>query len=192
VKLADGSDWYRPKMEVPADVKLAPGKPAFERWTCGMKFSAGQGKTDIVVFPIHFKSNRPAFEKQDTSLQRDAEARMLLAALADIRAKFNDDDIIILGDTNCINKREKAIEALVAGGFVDLNATDELTYVTDTYKNPFDRAFVPNPEKPSAKEFKRTRQDVFMHPNMTAPMYRKHISDHRMIRITIDVMEDDD
>lgn len=193
VKLADGSEWYRPHMEMPTDSKvIAPGKPAFERWTCGMKFSAGPGKTDVVVLPIHLKSNRPAFEGQDTSAQRELEAKMLLAALPDIKAKFGDEDIIIIGDTNFMNRREKAIAALVSGGFVDTNAADEDTYVTDTYKSPFDRAFIPNPEQPSAKEFAHTRQDVFKHPTMNAPTYRKRISDHRMIRITVDVMDDDD
>ncbi len=194
VKTADGQESYRLKLEVPAGVKVgAPGKPPFERWATAMKFSAGKDKTDVVVIPVHFKSNKPAFTGQDTAAQREVEAKMLLTALPDVKKKFSEDDIIIIGDSNYLNKNESAEVALIAAGFVDLNSADQITFISEVYKNPFDRAFVPNPQgNPKAKEFKNSKLDVFHHPTFNDAEYRKKISDHRMIRITVDVMADDD
>lgn len=185
---------YRLKLEVPAGVTVgAPGKPAFERWATAMKFSAGPANTDVVVIPVHLKSNRPAFQGQDSAKQREVESQMLLAALADVRAKFTDDDVIVLGDTNVLTKGEKAVATFTAAGFVDLNAGDAVTYSSGQYQNPFDRAFVPQAAgNPKAKEFAATAFDVFRHLTLTAAEYRKLISDHRMIRITVEVMDDDD
>jgi predicted extracellular nuclease len=159
-----------------------------------MKFSAGQGMTDLVVIPVHFKSNRAAFAGQDTAAQRDLEAEMLLAALPQVRARFGgDEDVVVLGDTNVLNKDEEAVAAFRAARFVDLNAADQPTYVSGQFQNPFDRAFVPDAAgNPQAQEFAQAGLDVFKHPPLSAAQYRRAISDHRMIRITLAVLADDD
>lgn len=195
VKSANGNaEEYRLELVVPAGVTVgAAGKPAFERWATAMKFSAGSGKTDIVVIPVHLKSNRAAFPGQNTAKQREVEAGMLLTALAEVRARFGDDDIIVLGDTNVLKKEEKAVAAFRAAGFVDLNAADSPTYISGSFKSPFDRAFVPKADgNPKAKEFAQPSFDVFTHPTFSSAQYRRRVSDHRMIRLRIEVMTDDD
>jgi hypothetical protein len=147
-----------------------------------------------VVIPVHFKSNRAAFPGQDTAAQRDLEAEMLLAALPQVRARFGDEgDVVVLGDTNILDKNEEAVGAFRAASFVDLNAADQPTYVSGQIQNPFDRAFVPDAAgNPKAQEFAQAAFDVFKHPPMSAAQYRKAISDHRMIRVTLAILADDD
>ena len=191
---AGSADGYRLKLKVPDGVAAGTAtKPVFERWATAMKFSAGKGKTDVVVIPVHMKSNRPAFPGQDVVTQREVEAKMLLATLADVASQFADEDIIVLGDTNVLKRDEKAVAAFTSAGFVDLNSADLPTYLSGSWQNPFDRAFVPNPAgNARAKEFASPRFDVFRHPGMTTAEFRKNVSDHRMIRLTVEVSEDDD
>ncbi len=188
------ADGYRLKLKVPDGLSVGtPEKPAFERWATAMKFSAGEGKTDVVVIPLHLKSNRPAFPDQDVAKQREVEVGMLLTALADVRSEFSDDDFVLLGDINTQNKEEKAVKAFTAAGYLDQNTMDEPTYVGGSFQSPFDRAFVPNSAgNAKAKEFANPKFDVFKHPIMNAEEYRKKVSDHRMIRLTIEVLADDD
>lgn len=195
VKTADGAaDEYRLKLTLPAGAADGvPGKPAFERWATAMKFSAGKGKTDFVVVPVHLKSNRPAVPGQDVVKLREVEAGMLLAALADLAARFADEDIVVLGDTNVMKATEAAVGKFTAAGFADLNAADVPSYGAGSNRKPFDRAFVPNAAgNAAAKEFADPRFDVFEHPALSAADYRKKVSDHRMIRLTVGVSADDD
>ncbi|MFL5329375.1 MAG: hypothetical protein ACJ8C4_10715 [Gemmataceae bacterium] len=98
-----------------------------------------------------------------------------------------------VGDTDALKKDEKKISVLTTAGFVDLNADDQITFTNERYSNPFDRAFVPNPKgNVKAKEFTNSKLDVFRHPTLNAAEYRKRISDHLMIRFSIDVIDDDD
>lgn len=185
---------FRLDLKVPQGENVGtPDKPAFERWATAMKFSAGAGKADLVVIPVHLKSNRPAFPGQNVVHQRVVEARMLLAALAAVQQKFDDEDIVILGDSNVMKADEATISEFTSAAYVDLNAADLLTYGTAGSGKPFDRAFVPSTlGNPEAGEFENSKLDVFMHPAMNAAEFRKKVSDHRMIRITVDVSSDND
>ncbi len=192
--VAGPADEYRLKLKVPEGVSVGTAdKPAFERWATAMKFSAGAGKTDVIVIPLHLKSNKAVFPGQDVAKQREVEAGMLLAALADVKAQFNDDDVIMLGDSNVVNKNEQAVKTFTNAGFVDLGVADEPTYVSGSYQSPFDRAFVPNSAgNVKAKEFSQCQFNVFKHPTMNVEEYRKKLSDHRMIRLTVQISADDD
>jgi predicted extracellular nuclease len=86
----------------------------------------------------------PAFRRQNVTRQREIEVGMLLAVLKDVQEHFHDEDIVVIGDTNVLKKDEMAVSAFTTSGFMDLNSADHPTYVTGPYKNPSDRAFVPN------------------------------------------------
>lgn len=115
--------------------------------------------------------------------QRAAEARELVAQLPGVRARFNDSDIIIIGDTNCLRANETALRVLSQAGFVDLNASDSGTFVDGA---PFDRALMPSGQA----EFRFSRQYTLIASDRAA--HESSLSDHFLILTTLLVMADDD
>ena len=146
-----------------------------------MKFSAGDNLTDFVVIPVHMKSNVDGATLGRN--QRAAEARELVAQLAGVRTRFNDRDIIIIGDTNCLSAGEDALGSYIQEGFVDLNAEDLPTFVTGT--SPFDRVFVPTGQE----EFRFGCQYTLIPSDRQA--HERSLSDHFLILTTLRVMADD-
>ncbi len=150
----------------------------WDRHPHAIQFSAGPDKTDIVVIPLHMKADY----KGDYSSQRELEARELTAELAKVRDHFGDEDIVIIGDLNCGNADEPALEEFGKAGFRDLNAKDTATHVE---YGPLDRVLVP-------------RQDEFLFSRMyilTAAdqdQFDRYLSDHQIILIPIRVLPDDD
>lgn len=176
---------FRVPMEIP---KRKQGEPDYwTRWATAMKFSAGEGKTDIVVIPVHMKSNRAGAEAG--AAHRHQEALLLTSALDKVRNHFSDHDILIVGDTNMLGASEKGWKVFTGTGFVDLNGRDETTYISEKYPNsPLDRAFVPNTQP----EFVASKLEVYKPTDLSPADFRKKLSDHYMIKFNITVMPDDD
>jgi hypothetical protein len=153
-----------------------------------MKFSAGAGKTDFVLIPVHMKSNLvpPQHPNLDVKAQRAYEAKALVERLPAVRAHFgNEQDIVILGDTNIKNAAEPAVATFVAAHFRDLNAADASTYAHGEAA-PFDRIFVPADQP----EFKYSRQYVVRAAD--ADRHEYLVSDHFLVTTAIRVLADDD
>jgi endonuclease/exonuclease/phosphatase family metal-dependent hydrolase len=150
----------------------------WERHPHAIKFSAGAGKTDLVVIPLHMKAD----DEGDYSSQRKAEAELLVAKLDEVRAVTNDEDIVILGDLGCDDSREPALEVLTNAGFTDLNARDTRTHLR---AGPLDRAFVPEED-----EFLYSRLFILAPADSTA--FENALSDHRMIIVPVRILDDDD
>lgn len=168
------------------DIDIPEDSEGFNLWDRGMhaaKFSFGEGKTDIVVIPVHMKANRgmPVYKARR---QRAKEAKALVDALPDVRDHFSDKDVVIMGDTNILHYDESAAKTFRDAGFYDLNDGDNPT----TYHGaaPFDRIFVTNtqPELKFADMSIMEADDPFEH--------KKKLSDHYMVETEITVMEDDD
>jgi endonuclease/exonuclease/phosphatase family metal-dependent hydrolase len=183
-----GVAWDRGKLEFVGEVRVpsldVPNND-FNEWdrsAHGVKLSAGPGLTDLVVIPVHMKSNRGGVAK--TRLQRGLEANLLVAQLDFVRQHFEDDDIVILGDSNCLNKDEVAIQTFVSAGFVDLNAADTPTLFNGNA--PFDRIFVTGGQG----EFANSAMTV--HKTLAPADHKKRLSDHYMVTTTIDVRPDED
>jgi predicted extracellular nuclease len=121
--------------QIPAQVD---GVNIWDRGIHAIKFRLGAGKTDIVVIPVHMKSNVGGVNK--TKTQRAKEAAFLIAEISKLKTTFNDSDFVILGDTNVLSGDEPAVKNIVDAGFLDLNETD----VPTTYSGPapFDRIFL--------------------------------------------------
>ena len=155
-----------------------------------VKFSFGEKKTDVVLIPVHMKSNsRGGVTKM--SKVRSQEANALVRALAAVQNHFNDDDIIILGDLNCLLREEPALQRFKAAGFRDLNFADELTWIKERIYDPapFDRILVPEDQP----EFRDARFTVFReHAFASEKEYREKMSDHYLVYTDIKVMDDDD
>lgn len=158
----------------------------WDRWPHAVKFSAGEGKTDLIVVSLHMKANTapPAIVRKT----REMEVLTLLDQLDKIKEHFEgEEDIIFLGDTNCKNNREKAIEAFVDAGFEDLNEDDITTYFKGD-EAPFDRIFIPNREE--RKAFRYSRQYIL---RAADPMsHDRYLSDHYVVKTSVKVVNDDD
>lgn len=74
------------------------GVNVWDRGVHAAKFRLAQGKTDIVVIPVHMKSNVGGVYK--TREQRAREAEFLIAEITKLRTVYSDEDFVILGDTN--------------------------------------------------------------------------------------------
>lgn len=171
-----GEPFRIPVVDTPGD-----GFNSWDRHPHALKFSAGNGLTDFVVIPVHMKANTAPTARS----QRAAEARELAAQLAGVRTRFRDSDIIIIGDTNCLNSNETALSVLAQAGFVDLNARDLNTFATGGAA-PFDRALVPSGQQ----EFRFSRQYTLVPSDRQA--HNRALSDHFLILTTLRVMTDDD
>ncbi len=154
----------------------------WDRWATAIKFKFGSNKTDIVVIPVHMKANFQG----NFSAQREREAQALINAMNSVRTEFNDQDIIVIGDTNILTRTEGAVTKFRNGGFVDLNNDDDATMVEGSA--PFDRAFIPQ----NQSEFSIASQDVFEMAGITKEEFRAKFSDHYMIRFVVRVINDDD
>lgn len=172
-------------------------KEIWARWPHAVKFSTGQGKTDVVLIPIHMKSNRGGVGI--TSAQRVEEATTLLRALGEVANKFSDDDILVLGDFNLRSAQEMAHQRLSAAGLVDLNTDDAKTWIADASfpAAPFDRIFVPD----NQPEFKNATFQVakgvdFLtntrYPGTGEEKFRHYLSDHWMVVTDVAIQDDDD
>jgi endonuclease/exonuclease/phosphatase family metal-dependent hydrolase len=153
----------------------------WDRHPHAVKFSAGKGKTDFVVIPLHMKSNVDGvqFGKE----QRKREAKALRDVLDKVRDHFKDKDIILIGDTNCLSASEEALQ-IFAADFIDLNAGDLSTFVTG--KSPFDRILIPRGQP----EFKFSQQYALVATN--SQKHDQRLSDHFLILTVIQIDKDDD
>jgi len=198
-----GVAWRTDKVTKEGDVYAVPvganekfGIKFFERRANAVKFSLGSGKTDLVVVPVHLKSNRADDKEKDpnfTAKQRQAELTAFVEQLSYLKSHFKDDDIVVLGDTNIMSGETKTAEVLVAAGFVDLNASDDGTTVAwgkSKYPSaPFDRSFVPKDQP----EFKVSTHKTHK-PDDVEKMkdHRRQLSDHYLVSFDLTIMNDDD
>ena len=157
----------------------------WDRKPHAMKFSAGPGRTDIVVVPLHMKANTDS--RSVVLRKRHEEVKSLMENLDLIRTEMeSDEDIIFLGDTNCTGRSEQAIQEFIRHGFEDLNEDDIATFVRSNA--PFDRIFVPAP--PDRKAFRFSRQYIL---RSASPLsHKRFLSDHYIIKTTVKIRRDDD
>lgn len=176
---ADGSSY-----KIPVDHE---NNTLWNRHPYAKKFRAGAQKTDFVVIPLHMKSNVSDPGDALTPVERRTkEAKSLAAAMNEVRSHFKDEDIIILGDTNCLRSDEQALMVLTGLDFKDLNALDAHTYVAGAAGAPFDHILIPDGQP----EFKYSRQYQLIPSDATR--HRGSLSDHVMIVTTLQVQPDDD
>lgn len=169
------------------------------RWPQAMKFSAGSGKTDFVLVPLHLKSNRGGNITADI---RAYEMQLVLKALADAAPTIADKDIVLLGDFNTIKGTEAAVTTATSAGFRDCNATNARTYLKGD-SAPFDRILVRTDRPETAKaclpagasganqHFSVVKTQAWK-PNAPEAQFIKDLSDHAMVKTGLCVRADDD
>lgn len=157
---------------------------SWDRHPHAMRFTvAGSGRNDFVLIPLHMKANGrdPA---RRVRRQRAYEARVLVDRLSEVREQFADEDVVLLGDTNVLQKHEEAVRTFTSAGYRDLNSDDVPTYFGSDA--PFDRIFVPSGQP----EFSASRMTVFR-PTDEA-RHRRLCSDHFLVYCDVAVVDDDD
>jgi len=193
-----GLAWNRGKVNgdpqvFPIALDLPPGAgEVWRRWPYAVKLSFGNGKTDVVVIVVHMKSNRTGdgCDADCVRCARASEAFLLAAELDEISQKFQDADIVILGDTNVLSRNEPAVRTLTGAGLRDLNSQDNATFYDGA---PFDRIFVTGGQP----EFNTSSMGVYDNAYLTArgitkEQFWRRYSDHFMVVTGVSVMNDDD
>lgn len=185
-----GVAWNRTRLTLVGEPYKIDVAYAFEetwqRTPCAVKFSAAGGKTDFVLIPLHMKSNYVDDGEPEPVLVRTREAEALVDKLPDVRSHFGDQDVILLGDTNCLSGDEPALQAYFEAGFLDLNRSDAITYFKGEYRSPFDRILVPRGQS----EFRYSYQYVLTPTKPAAHLDR--LSDHYLVLAALRVLNDDD
>jgi predicted extracellular nuclease len=157
----------------------------WDRAPYATQFSFGKGKTDIVLIPVHMKSN---IGGGTTIPHRNEEAQTLVVALPKIGEHFHgkkdvERDIVIAGDLNTMKHAEDCVTTYETAGFVDLNSQDVLTEKSRRYPPaPFDRVLVPK-SQPEFQSHKFT---------MVEDGFVEGLSDHHMVTTEISIGRDDD
>lgn len=172
-----------PDAASPADLSLWDRHPHAIRFRARPGTGEPVALTDFVMVPLHMKSN--VGQRHIVMRTRFHEARTLVEALPEVRTHFGEEDIILLGDTNCKKRSEDAIQAFIDGGFEDLNEDDTPTYYSGT-DAPFDRIFVPR----GRRAFLFSRQYILRSASPLA--HDRYLSDHYMVKASIVVRRDDD
>lgn len=186
----DGSAWSQPK-DVPwalpiPDGRSSKGKALWHRLPHAMKFSTGDKKTDFVVIVLHMKADYQG----DFAEHRKEEAQALIQAIPQVRKVWNDQDIIILGDTNFVQDVEPGATLLVQANFNDLNGGKSQTHWRG---GTMDRIFTPK----NQPEFETSRFDVvsdnYLKKRKIKPEeFKRRYSDHYLTVATFKSMKDDD
>jgi endonuclease/exonuclease/phosphatase family metal-dependent hydrolase len=181
------------RLPVPTSYVAPDGRSIsmWDRTPHAVKFRALPGMdvnvrlTDFVLVPLHMKSN--VGQRHEVVMTRAEEARSLAAALGALRAQLDgEEDIILLGDTNCKSRSEPAVQAFIEAGFADLNEDDVPTYAA-AKPAPFDRIFVPWGSV--RKAFLYSRQYIL---GSASPLsHDRYLSDHYMVKTSIVVRRDD-
>jgi predicted extracellular nuclease len=185
VKLLAGPDKIDvevPSSDLPAG--LDQGSYPWRRPPYAWHFAV-EGKTDFVLIPLHWKSNSDGEDLGKTI--RALEGKSLAEEIDSVKEKYSDQDIVVLGDTNCKSADEAAISALTEVGFKDLNADDLVTYMSGT--SPFDR-FIVSSDDDENSEFRYSRQYALIAADRDA--HDRALSDHFMILMAFRPMDDDD
>lgn len=178
----DGSGWRVPIREG----RSASGSGLWNRPPHAVKLSAGAGLSDVVLIPLHMKSD---FDGSFAE-HRLQEARALLAALDVIERTMGDEDVVLLGDTNITSGDEGALRAIAGAGFIDLNASSARTHWRG---GSMDRIFTPAGQR----EFEGARFEVafdsYLRERAWRPEeFKQRLSDHAMVIMEFEVTKDDD
>lgn len=140
-------------------------------------------RRSLAVVPLHMKSNYGGGTRGRRV--RALEAKTLCEAIGRIRNEI-DPSLILIGDTNILNRDEPAIETFIDNGFIDLNNNDGTTYWSSQFgESPFDRAFVAK----DRREFRYSRQYVLRSSDLE--LHDRFLSDHYMIKISVKDYVDD-
>ena len=142
-----------------------------------------QDKTDFVLIPVHMKSNFGSAAQGRRIRKLEAEA--LVSKLDDVADHFDDEEIIVGGDTNILDQDEQSAMEFADADYRDTNSLDKTTFIGSGSGAPFDRFFVADKQL-----FRFARQYILKAAEPVA--HDTFLSDHEMILLAFRVREDND
>lgn len=166
--------------------RSSQGSGLWNRPPHAMRLRFGAGMTDIALVPLHMKADYDgAF-----SAHRAEEAAVLAEVLPGFEREWSEKDVVMLGDTNITSPGEPAIQVLVAAGFVDCNAKEKQT---NWRSGSMDRAFAPANQPEFAGAAFEVVSDPYLRERGWEPRdFKRSLSDHYMVALTVRIMPDDD
>lgn len=186
----DGKPWDQARdrpwaLPIPKG-RSGQGSSLWNRPPHAMKFSAGPGRTDVVLIVLHMKADYNG----DFAAHRREEAAVLVRSLPQVRAEFKDEDLVLIGDTNCPRGPEAATRDIEAAGFADLNA---FALATHWQGGTMDRAFVPLAQPEFNRRGFEVLSDLYLKKRGLTPRdFKRRYSDHYLIVTAVDIGPDDD
>jgi len=146
------------------------------------KFSAGDGRTDIVVIPVQLE---PKTRESDClGGKRGEESRDLAALIRNARSHFGDDDIVVIGDTECVRDDAELASEFATERVLDIEVGEVAAFARG--QGAYNRVMVPAGQP----EFKPTRMYTLLEAEGQSP--ERPFSDHFLVLAPIRVMADDD
>ena len=142
-----------------------------------VKFSCGKGLSDFVFIPIHMKAYA------DKAAQRQRELKLLYFSLKNIVRNFNDNDLIILGDTNLSNHEKLPLSSLKALNKKLLATSPKSKF----HKSSALDKIIVQPQEPESRS-----ANFNIHKTVNDYWHRKTLSDHFLVFTDLTIMKDDD
>jgi hypothetical protein len=166
--------------------RSSQGSGLWNRPPHAMRLRFGDSMTDIALVPLHMKADYDgAF-----AAHRAEEAAALVEVLPGFAREWSEKDVVMLGDTNVTAPGEAATATLVAAGFVDCNASDQQTHWRG---GSMDRAFIPVGQPEFAGHTCEVVSEAYLQHRGWQPRdFKRTLSDHYMVVVTMNVMRDDD
>jgi len=189
---SDGGVWddddepWRVPIASTRGTRGAGGAGLWNRPPHAFKLRAGPGNTDLVLVVVHMKAD----SQGDFASHRLREAAALVESIDLIRRTFNDDDIMIIGDTNVTELDEPTLAIITRSGFTDLNAAGLQTHWRG---GTMDRIFTPISQPEITSSTMEVVSEMYLQRKGLKPAdFKRNYSDHYMVVTTIQVMPDDD
>lgn len=197
---AEGNVWDQRedrawRVPLPRSERGPTGSPLWARTPHAMRFVLGKGVTDIVLVTVHMKADYNG----DFAAHRAREAAVLADAWPTIAAEFAgskgpERDIVIAGDTNCVQAVEPALAEFARVGLVDLatrgGSTPPATHWRD---GSMDRVLVPRDQPEfGGSRFEVVSERYLRERGMDNREFKRRLSDHFMVVTTLQTRDDDD
>lgn len=178
--------WNRSKFRLKSKPYKLPLKKKSGEWhywhrsPYTLKFSAGEGRSDFVLLSIHMK----AFAEKKT--QRLREFQLLWQGLSALEKRFQDKDILILGDSNFSRSETTYRKSLSSWQELNKKGLSTLTKSRFYESAAFDKIIVPSRQPETA------RAKFFVHRTLKDYLHRKLLSDHFLVYTELTILRDDD
>jgi hypothetical protein len=179
-----GVAWNRDRVRLDREVfrTVTDDGDLWRRPPHAAKFSAGNGRTDIVVVPIQFEPK--SRESACLGGRRGEEASDLAGHIQRVRSHFSDDDIVVIGDTECVRDDPDALETFESERFIDLGIGDVVAFSRG--QGVYNRVMVPMGQP----EFRATTQYTVLEAEGRSA--NNVMSDHFIMLAPIRILADDD
>jgi hypothetical protein len=179
-----GVAWNRSRVSLQSEVfrTVTDDGTVWRKPPHAAKFSAGTGLTDFVVVPVQLEAKSRESACLDGT--RGQQAQDLQALLQRVRSRFSDDDIVAIGDTECVRVEAEAMARFSVDRSLDFEVGDLSDFIRG--QGAYNRVMVPRQQP----EFRSA--GAYMVVEAEAASDDRSFSDHFLLLAPIRVLTDDD